>query len=51
MKYNPPKNPGVYLIKDKDESIIYVGKAKNIKKRNALNPCTIRYFNNNLQNI
>ncbi|MBT4647730.1 excinuclease ABC subunit UvrC [archaeon] len=33
MKYNPPKNPGVYLMKDKDESIIYVGKAKNIKKR------------------
>ena len=28
-----PTTPGVYLMKDKDESIIYVGKAKNIKKR------------------
>lgn len=25
--------PGVYLMKDKDEKIIYVGKAKNLKRR------------------
>ena len=28
-----PNNPGVYLMKDKDNNIIYVGKAKNLKKR------------------
>ena len=28
-----PKEPGVYLMKDKDENIIYVGKAVNLKKR------------------
>ena len=28
-----PKNPGVYLFKDKDQNIIYVGKAKNLKNR------------------
>ena len=28
-----PTNPGVYLFKDKEKKIIYVGKAKNIKKR------------------
>lgn len=28
-----PNDPGVYLMKDKDENIIYVGKAKNLKKR------------------
>jgi len=28
-----PKDPGVYIMKDKDENIIYVGKAKNLKKR------------------
>ncbi len=28
-----PKNPGVYLFHDVDEKIIYVGKAKNLKKR------------------
>ena len=30
---NIPKNPGCYLFKDKKEKIIYVGKAKNLKKR------------------
>ncbi len=28
-----PNNPGVYLWKDKDKEVIYVGKAKNLKNR------------------
>lgn len=28
-----PTNPGVYLMKDKDGKIIYVGKAINLKNR------------------
>ena len=28
-----PKNPGVYLMKDKEDNIIYVGKAINLKNR------------------
>jgi len=28
-----PNDAGVYVMKDKDENIIYVGKAKNLKKR------------------
>ena len=28
-----PKDPGVYLMKDKDDKIIYVGKAVNLKNR------------------
>lgn len=28
-----PESPGVYLMKDKDDNIIYVGKAKNLKNR------------------
>lgn len=28
-----PNNPGVYLMEDKNENIIYVGKAKNLRKR------------------
>ena len=28
-----PNDSGVYMMKDKDENIIYVGKAKNLKKR------------------
>ena len=28
-----PNTPGCYLFKDSDENIIYVGKAKNLKKR------------------
>lgn len=28
-----PKSPGVYLMKDKDDNIIYVGKAVNLKNR------------------
>ena len=30
---NLPDKPGVYLMKDKNEEIIYVGKAKSLKKR------------------
>ncbi len=33
MQKTLPKAPGVYLFKDKRESVIYVGKAKNIHKR------------------
>lgn len=28
-----PESPGVYLMKDEDDNIIYVGKAKNLKNR------------------
>ena len=28
-----PTSAGVYIMKDKDENVIYVGKAKNLKKR------------------
>lgn len=28
-----PNNPGVYIMHNKDDEIIYVGKAKNLKKR------------------
>ena len=28
-----PNNPGVYIMKDKSDKIIYVGKAKNLKNR------------------
>jgi len=28
-----PNDSGVYIMKDKDENVIYVGKAKNLKKR------------------
>ena len=28
-----PANPGIYLMKDSDDKIIYIGKAKNLKKR------------------
>ena len=28
-----PSKPGVYLMKDRLGSVIYVGKAKNLKKR------------------
>jgi len=30
---NLPNEPGCYLLKDKFENVIYVGKAKNLKKR------------------
>jgi len=28
-----PSNPGIYLMKDSEKKIIYIGKAKNLKKR------------------
>ncbi|HLO11967.1 MAG TPA: GIY-YIG nuclease family protein, partial [Pseudoneobacillus sp.] len=30
---NLPSSPGVYLMKDSQSTIIYVGKAKNLKNR------------------
>lgn len=35
-----PKNPGVYIMKNSKEEIIYIGKAKNLKNRVS------SYFNN-----
>ena len=31
--YNLPGKPGCYIFKDKNNNIVYVGKAKNLKKR------------------
>ena len=28
-----PTNPGVYIMRDKDGTVIYVGKARNLKNR------------------
>jgi len=30
---NAPRAPGVYLMKDRDEAILYVGKANNLRVR------------------
>ena len=30
---NAPGRPGVYLMKDRDDRVIYVGKAKNLRAR------------------
>lgn len=37
-----PNNPGVYLMKDKQDKILYIGKAKNLNKR------VKQYFDYNL---
>ena len=39
-----PKNPGVYFFKNKNNDIIYIGKAKNLKNR------VLSYFNRNNTN-
>jgi len=36
-----PSKPGIYIFKDKDGSALYVGKAKNLRKR------VVTYFNQN----
>ena len=38
MKFHPnffPSSPGIYLMKDKNGAILYIGKAKDLKKRVA----------------
>jgi len=40
-KIHVPTNPGIYLMKDSDGKIIYIGKAKNLKNR------VKSYFNKN----
>ena len=30
---NLPKKPGVYIMYDNEDTVIYVGKAKNLKNR------------------
>jgi len=31
--HNLPQNPGCYIFKDKNNGVVYIGKAKNLKKR------------------
>jgi excinuclease ABC subunit C len=33
LRLNLPDGPGVYLFKDRSDQVVYVGKAKNLKKR------------------
>lgn len=40
-----PSSPGCYIYKDKDNNIIYIGKAKNLKKR------VLSYFQNKEQDV
>ena len=43
-KYPYPHNPGVYIMKDDKENIIYIGKAKDLDKRIK------SYFSKKIQN-
>ena len=45
IKYSYPHKPGVYIMKDKKENIIYVGKAKDLDKRIK------SYFSKSIQTI
>ena len=38
-----PNNPGIYFMKDEKENIIYIGKAKSLKKR------VLSYFNKSIK--
>ena len=40
-----PLSPGVYLMKDRNQKIIYVGKSRKLKNRVS------QYFQNNKKNI
>ena len=33
LRLNLPENPGVYLFRDASEKVVYIGKAKNLRKR------------------
>ncbi|MGI0065912.1 MAG: GIY-YIG nuclease family protein, partial [Nitrosotalea sp.] len=32
-KVSIPSHPGIYIMKDETEKILYIGKAKNLKNR------------------
>ncbi len=42
---NIPEQPGIYLMKDNSNKIIYIGKAKRLKKRVS------SYFSNKIHDI
>ncbi|MDF0679424.1 MAG: GIY-YIG nuclease family protein [Candidatus Nitrosocosmicus sp.] len=45
IKYPYPHNPGVYIMKDENGNIIYIGKAKDLDRRIK------SYFSKNIQNL
>src|SRR5512145_2813643 len=50
-----PSDPGIYLMKDDSDKIIYIGKAKNLKKRicsyfNLINTDGSRWKRKNIEN-